>query len=62
MALFLFTKAVLEGKPINVFNNGEMLRDFTYIDDIVEGITRVIDNPAKPNPNWIGKMAAPSTS
>jgi UDP-glucuronate 4-epimerase len=46
MALFLFTKAALEGKAIDVFNNGEMLRDFTYIDDIVEGVVRVIDNPA----------------
>ncbi len=45
MALFLFVKAALEGKTIDVFNNGEMLRDFTYIDDIVEGIMRVIDNP-----------------
>ena len=47
MALFLFTKAALEGNKIDVFNNGEMLRDFTYIDDIVEGVIRVIDNPAK---------------
>lgn len=47
MALFLFTKAALEGNKIDVFNNGEMLRDFTYVDDIVEGIIRVIDNPAK---------------
>jgi UDP-glucuronate 4-epimerase len=47
MALFLFTKAALENKSIDVFNNGEMLRDFTYIDDIVEGVIRVIDNPAK---------------
>lgn len=46
MALFLFTKAALEGKAIDVFNNGEMLRDFTYIDDIVEGVVRVIDNPS----------------
>jgi UDP-glucuronate 4-epimerase len=46
MALFLFTKAAVEGKAIDVFNNGEMLRDFTYIDDIVEGVVRVIDNPA----------------
>jgi UDP-glucuronate 4-epimerase len=45
MALFLFVKAALEGKPIDVFNNGDMLRDFTYVDDIVEGVTRVIDNP-----------------
>ena len=48
MALFLFVRAILDNKPINVFNNGEMLRDFTYIDDIVEGVIRVIDNPAKP--------------
>ena len=62
MALFLFTKAALEGDPIKVFNNGEMLRDFTYVDDIVEGIARVIDNPAKSNPNWCGKEPDPSTS
>ncbi|CAN8140134.1 Protein CapI [uncultured Thiomicrorhabdus sp.] len=62
MALFLFTKAALEGKPIKVFNNGEMLRDFTYVDDIVEGITRVIDNPAKPNAEWSGKKPDPSSS
>lgn len=48
MALFLFVKAALEGKTIDVFHNGEMLRDFTYVDDIVEGVMRVIDNPAKP--------------
>lgn len=52
MALFLFTKAIFEGKAIDVFNNGNMQRDFTYIDDIVEGITRVNDNPPKENPNW----------
>ncbi|MBB1078280.1 NAD-dependent epimerase/dehydratase family protein, partial [Rhodoferax sp. 4810] len=45
MALFIFTKAIREGKPIQVFNNGNMVRDFTYIDDIVEGVTRVIDSP-----------------
>jgi len=50
MALFLFVKAALEGKSIDVFNNGEMLRDFTYVDDIVEGVMRVIDNPAQPDP------------
>jgi UDP-glucuronate 4-epimerase len=60
MALFLFTKAALEGKSIDVFNNGEMLRDFTYIDDIVEGIIRVIDNPAKMNEKW--DNVDPSTS
>ena len=52
MALFLFTKAALEGKTIDVFNNGDMLRDFTYIDDIVEGITRVIDNPRATTPPY----------
>ena len=62
MALFLFTKAALEGKPIKVFNNGEMLRDFTYVDDIVEGIRRVIDNPAKSNSEWSGKAPDPSSS
>lgn len=62
MALFLFTKAALEGKPIDVFNNGEMLRDFTYIDDIVEGVIRVIDNPAKRDETWNGKTGQVSTS
>lgn len=62
MALFLFTKAALEGKEINVFNHGEMLRDFTYIDDVVEGVTRVIDNPAQKNSHWSGKTPDPSTS
>jgi len=62
MALFLFTKAILEGNAIDVFNNGEMRRDFTYIDDIVEGVVRVIDNPAKSNPLWSGKNPDPATS
>lgn len=62
MALFLFTKAALEGKAIDVFNNGEMLRDFTYIDDIVEGVIRVIDNPAQPDPAWNGITGDTSTS
>jgi len=52
MALFLFTKAMLEGKPINVFNYGDMERDFTYVDDIVEGLVRVVMHPAEPNPDW----------
>lgn len=52
MALFLFTKAIFENKPIDVFNHGEMQRDFTFIDDIVEGIIRVNDNPPKENPDW----------
>lgn len=62
MALFLFTKAALEGRPIDVFNHGNMLRDFTYIDDIVEGVMRVIDNPATPNAQWSGKAPDPSSS
>jgi len=52
MALFLFVKSALENRPIDVFNYGKMLRDFTYIDDIVEGVIRVIDNPAKPDEKW----------
>ena len=52
MALFIFTKAILEGKPISVFNNGKMKRDFTYIDDIIEGVFRVIYKIPQPNPNW----------
>lgn len=55
MALFLFVKAAIEGKAIDVFNQGNMLRDFTYIDDIVEGVVRVIDNPAVSDENWNGK-------
>ena len=52
MALFLFTKAILEGRAIDVFNQGQMVRDFTYIDDIVEGVVRVLDKPATPNPGF----------
>lgn len=62
MALFLFTKAILEGKPIDVFNHGQMLRDFTYIDDIVEGIVRVLDHNAIPNPTWSGLNPDPHSS
>ena len=62
MALFLFTKAILEGKPIDVFNNGEMSRDFTYIDDIVEGVIRVNDNPPQGNANWSGLNPDPGTA
>lgn len=50
MALFLFTKAILEGQPVNVFNHGKMQRDFTYIDDIVEGVVRTLDRAPQPNP------------
>lgn len=62
MALFLFTKAILEGKPIDVFNHGQMLRDFTYIDDIVEGVVRVLDHNATPNPTWSGLNPDPHSS
>ncbi|HVT04901.1 MAG TPA: NAD-dependent epimerase [Thermoanaerobaculia bacterium] len=62
MALFLFTRAILEGRPIDVFNHGKMQRDFTYIDDIVEGIMRVADRPAKPNPEWSGNNPDSGTS
>ncbi|MFT5137250.1 MAG: UDP-glucuronate 4-epimerase [Arenicella sp.] len=62
MAPFLFTKAILNGDPIKVFNNGNMRRDFTYIDDIVEGVVRVTDNTAKANPDWSGKNPSPATS
>jgi len=62
MAMFLFTKAILEGRPIDVFNNGEMKRDFTYIDDIVEGVIRTSDSIAAPNPAWDGAAPDPGTS
>lgn len=62
MALFLFTKAILEDKPIDVFNHGKMQRDFTYIDDIVEGVVRVIDNPPQGKTNWSGQKPDPSCS
>lgn len=62
MAMFLFTEAILQGRPINVFNHGQMSRDFTYIDDIVEGIYRTSETIAEPNPAWSGKAPDPSTS
>ncbi len=62
MALFLFTKAILEGKPIDVFNYGKCRRDFTYIDDIVEGVVRTLDNVAAPNPDWSGDNPDTGTS
>ena len=62
MALFLFTKAILEGKPIDVFNHGKMRRDFTYIDDIVEGVIRTSDHTAEPNPEWNSDCPDPATS
>ena len=62
MALFLFTKAILAGKPIQVFNHGKMQRDFTFIDDIVEGVIRTADAIAKKNPAWSGAHPDPATS
>ena len=62
MALFKFTKAILEEKPIDVFNNGKHTRDFTYIDDIVEGVMKTLDNPATSNVNWNSKQPDPATS
>ncbi|MRR34353.1 NAD-dependent epimerase/dehydratase family protein, partial [bacterium] len=62
MALFLFTRAILEGKPIDVYNQGKMRRDFTYIDDIVEGVIRVTDLTPEPNPAWSGDQPDPGTS
>jgi UDP-glucuronate 4-epimerase len=62
MALFKFTKAILAGEKIPVFNYGKHRRDFTYIDDIVEGVVRVLDKPAVPNPNWSGAEPDPGTS
>ena len=62
MALFLFTKAIMAGEPIKVFNNGQMLRDFTYIDDIVEGVVRLLDKPARANSQWDSNNPDPGTS
>ena len=62
MAIFLFTKAIFEGKPINVFNNGQMKRDFTHVNDIVSGILRVIDDPAKSNTSWNSQIPDPASS
>lgn len=62
MALFLFTKAILEGRPIDVYNHGRMQRDFTYVDDIVEGVLRVLDKPAAPNPAYRTEAPDPGTS
>lgn len=62
MALFKFTKAILEGKPIDVYNYGKHRRDFTYIDDIIEGVALTLDNPAKPNTHWSGDTPDPSSS
>ncbi|MDJ0929847.1 NAD-dependent epimerase [Breoghania sp.] len=62
MALFKFTKAILAGEPVDLYNNGNMVRDFTFVDDIVEGIVRVAVKPASPVANWDAKAADPATS
>jgi UDP-glucuronate 4-epimerase len=62
MALFKFTRAILAGEPIEVYNNGQHARDFTYIDDIVEGVVRTLDRPATPDPDWNGESPNPATS
>jgi UDP-glucuronate 4-epimerase len=62
MALFLFTRAILEGRPIDVFNHGKMQRDFTYVDDIVEGVVRVLDRAPSPDPEWTGASPDPAGS
>jgi UDP-glucuronate 4-epimerase len=62
MALFIFTRKILAGEPIDVFNHGKMRRDFTYIDDIVEGVVRTLDHTAAPNPDWSGDTPDPGTS
>ena len=62
MALYLFTEAILAGRPIDVYNHGKMKRDFTYIDDVIEGVVRTADRPAEANPNWSGAEPDPGTS
>ena len=62
MAYFSFTKQISEGKPIKVYNEGRMMRDFTYIDDIVEGIVRLLDKPPQPNEQWDREHPDPGTS
>jgi UDP-glucuronate 4-epimerase len=62
MALFLFARAILEGKPINVFNHGNHTRDFTYVDDIVAGVIRALDRPARAYPAWDAQRPDPATS
>lgn len=62
MALFLFAKAIMENKPIDVFNHGRMVRDFTFVDDIIESIARLLSKPAHPNPSWDGSHPDSSTS
>jgi len=62
MAMFIFAKAILEGKPIRLFNHGNMRRDFTFVDDVVEAIVRLVDRPPQGNPEWSGTKPDPSSS
>ena len=62
MAMFIFTRAILAGTPIDVFNHGDMLRDFTFVDDVAEGVVRVLDRPAAPDSGWTGNAPDPATS
>ena len=62
MAMFIFTRAILAGEPIDVFNHGRMRRDFTYVDDVAEGVVRVNDTPATPDPAWSGERPDPRSS
>ncbi|MCP5151338.1 MAG: NAD-dependent epimerase [Chromatiales bacterium] len=62
MALFVFARNIIEGRPIDVFNHGQHRRDFTYVDDVTEGVMRVLDKPAQPDPEWNGDAPDPATS
>lgn len=62
MAIFLFTRKILNGEPIDIYNHGQHRRDFTYVDDVVEGVIRTLDRPAKPNPDWNSDEPDPGTS
>ncbi len=62
MAMFIFSKAILEGRPIKLFNHGKMRRDFTYVDDVSQAIVRLIDRPPQPDPAWNGQAPDPATS
>ena len=62
MAVWLFTEAILQGKPVRLFNNGSMKRDFTYVDDVTAAVMRLIDRPASPDPGWSAFAPNPATS
>lgn len=62
MAIYIFAKAIMEGKPIRLFNHGDMRRDFTYVDDVTEAIVRLVDKPPQPNPSWSGEKPDPASS